>query len=255
MAAPPRFFLAETPGARPPRLEESETLHALRVLRLAPGDACLGLDGRGRSWPLKVVAATRRELGLEVTGPEEHEPEAGGLGAPLPFIEVAVAFPRRPRAEEMLLRLTQLGAARITPLRARQSGPQSVPDPEDARWQRLLREACKQCRRLWVPELAAPLSPLELALARPGEGLALLDPEQGMGLDTWARSLRPAADGLGTRLRPIALAVGPEGGFDADERAAFFARGATAVRASPHVLRIETAAEAALAIAASAWMR
>src|SRR5262245_13225737 len=89
MTAPPRFFLAEPPGARPPRLEEAESLHALRVLRLAPGDACIGLDGRGRAWPLRVVAATRRELGLEVTGPVEFEPEPGGLGAPLPFIEVA----------------------------------------------------------------------------------------------------------------------------------------------------------------------
>jgi len=255
MAAPPRFFLAEPPGARPPRLEEAETLHALRVLRLAPGDACIGLDGRGRAWPLRVVAATRRELGLEVTGPAEFEPEPGGLGAPLPFIEVAVAFPRRARAEEMLRRLTQLGAARITPLRARQSGPQAAPDQGDARWLRLLREVCKQCRRSWLPELAPSLSPLELALARPGEGLALLDPQGGMSLDTWARSLRPAAEGLGTRLRPITLAIGPEGGFDEDERAALFSRGTTAVRVSPHVLRIETAAEAALAIAAAAWMR
>jgi 16S rRNA (uracil1498-N3)-methyltransferase len=262
MSAPPRFFLAEPPGSGPPRLDPAEALHALRVLRLAPGDALIGLDGRGSAWPLRVVAATRRDLGLEVTGPAAREPEPGEPGAPLPFLEVAVAFPRRPRAEEMVRRLTQLGVARITPLAARQSGPQGAPEGGDERWLRLLQDACKQCGRAWLPELAAPKSILELALARAGEGLALLDPHQGMSLDTWARSLAPESLGalggeraLGTRARPIVLAIGPEGGFSAEERATFHTRGATSVRVSPHVLRIETAAEAALAIVAVTWMR
>ena len=255
MSAPPRFFLAEPPGKHPPRLLEGEALHALRVLRIRPGDPCIGIDGRGNSWPLRVVAAGRRDLGFEVTGPPEVEPEAGEPGAPLPFIDVAVAFPRRPRAEEMCRRLTQLGAARITPLLARQTGPQGGPEQGEARWARLFQDACKQSRRAWLPELAEACSPLALSLARPGEGLALLEPGHGMSLDTWARSLVPSPEGLGTRRRPITLAIGPEGGFAEDERTALLGRGATAVRVSPHVLRIETAAEAALAIAAGTWMR
>jgi 16S rRNA (uracil1498-N3)-methyltransferase len=258
MALPPRFFLATSdgdeprPGA-PPKLCEGEALHALRVLRVQPGDACVGLDGRGRAWPMRVVAAGRRELGLELLGPPTAEPEPGEPGAPLPWIEVAVAFPRRPRAEEMLRRLCQLGAAAIAPLATRQGGPQGVPDAADPRWLRILMDACKQSRRVWLPELGAPRSTLELALARPGTAVALLEPAGGMSLDVWARSLVPGE--LGTRRRPITLAIGPEGGFDPAERDALLQRGATAVRVAPHVLRIETAAEAALAVVAAIWMR
>jgi 16S rRNA (uracil1498-N3)-methyltransferase len=254
----PRFFLAapyDPTADGPPRLAEGEALHALRVLRVRPGDACVGLDGRGRAWPLRVVAVGRRELGLEVSGPPEEEPEPGQPDAPLPWIDVAVAFPRRPRAEEMLRRLTQLGAASITPLVTRQGGPQGAPDADDPRWQRILQDACKQSRRRWLPELGAARSALELALARPAGALALLDPVAGMSLDVWARSLSPAGAELGTRGRPITLAVGPEGGFDDAERDALLQRGATAVRVAPHVLRIETAAEAALAVVAAIWMR
>jgi len=258
MTSPPRFFLAEPfpTAAGPPKLADGEALHALRVLRVRPGDDCVGLDGRGRSWSLRVVAASKRELGLEVLGPPAEEPEPGLPGAPLPWIDVAVAFPRRPRAEEMLRRLTQLGAASITPLVTRRGGPQGTPDPGDPRWSRILQDACKQSRRAWLPELGEPRSTLELALARPGTALCVLDPDVGMSLDTWARSI-PVQDGgeLGTRERPITLAIGPEGGFEDGERDALLARGATAVRVAPHVLRIETAAEAALAVTAAIWMR
>ncbi|MEM7306038.1 MAG: 16S rRNA (uracil(1498)-N(3))-methyltransferase [Planctomycetota bacterium] len=272
MASPPRFFLQGHPEPGPPRLAEGEAVHATRVLRLRPGDPCVGLDGRGHAWPMRVAAVGRRDLGLELTGAPEHEPEPGTPGAPLPWIEVAVAWPRRPRAEEMLRRLTQLGVARITPLVARRSGPQSgprsdagdgkrggegsstPPEPGEARWLKLLQDACKQSRRAWLPDLGEARSPLELLLARPGAAVALLDPERGMSLDTWARSLAPDA-GCGTREHPIVLAVGPEGGFDAEERDAFHRKGATSVRLAPHVLRIETAAEAAMAVAATVWMR
>ena len=255
MAAPPRFFLEAAPTEGPPRLAEGEAIHAIKVLRMRPGDACVGLDGRGHAWPMRVIAASRRDLGLEVTGPVESEPEPGCGGAALPWIELAVAWPRRARAEEMLRRLTQLGAARLTPLIARQKGPQNPPDPADPRWDRCIRDACKQSRRTWLPELGIGLSPLELALARPGATMALLDPETGMSLDTWARSLVPRENELGTRLRPIVLVVGPEGGFDAEERDALHKRGATNTRVAPHVLRVETAAEAAMAVVGTTWMR
>jgi 16S rRNA (uracil1498-N3)-methyltransferase len=204
---------------------------------------------------MRVVAATRRELGFEITGPARFEPGPGAPEAPLPWVEVAVAWPRRTRAEEMVRRLTQLGAARITPLVARQAGPQKPPEADDPRWMRVLRDSCKQSGRAWLPQLVAPLSPAELALARPQASLAVLDPARGRNMDTWARALLPSERGLGTPERPIVLIVGPEGGFDDDERQNLGLRGATSVRVAPHILRVETAAEDAMAIAASCWMR
>jgi 16S rRNA (uracil1498-N3)-methyltransferase len=248
----PRFFLARTPDEGTPSLRDEEAEHARRVRRLAVGDPLIGLDGRGRAWPLEVGAVGRRELAVVATGPATSDPAPGEPGAPLPWIEVAVAWPRRGRAEEMLGRLVQLGAAAIQPLAAEQGGPERAAPADQERTARLLREACKQSRRTWLPELLPTRTPAELLTDGRRATAALLDPGAGLGLDTWLRSLIPGADGLGTREHPLRLVVGPEGGFTAAERDALLSAGVTPVRLGPHVLRIETAAEAALAVASTA---
>lgn len=143
-------------------------------------------------------------------------------------------------------RLVQLGASALTPLVAErtQGGERALPEARRARIARVAREACKQSRRAWMPVLHEPLPAAELARARPGAALALLDPEAGERLVDWAAGLAP---GAGTRERPLVLAVGPEGGFDAAETEALLAGGASRRCLGPHVLRIETACEAALA--------
>ncbi|MCZ6596361.1 MAG: RsmE family RNA methyltransferase [Planctomycetota bacterium] len=265
-----RFFLAETPTGSPPRLAPGESAQ-VRARRLAPGDDLIGLDGSGGAWLLRVVRTGPGELELETVEPLPPEPPPGAEGAPLPWIEVAVAWPRNLRAEELFGRLVQLGAAAITPLRTQRSGPPATSETEHfgrerrerlhrERLHRIAREACKESDLRWLPELNAPLLPQELALARPGTTLAALEPRagrsiEGMPLDTWARSITPSAEGLGTKKHPIVLAVGPVDGFTEEERTAFRTRGATSVRVAPHVLRIETAAEAALAVVAATMMR
>ena len=249
----PAFFL--DPEAREPALLAEEAEHARKVLRLGPGAAIEGLDGRGRAWPLEITRLERRSLALEARGEPRVEPAPGEPGAPLPWIEVAAAWPRRNRVEDMLDRATQLGAAAILPLEAEHRGPEPVPADPPERWRRVLRTACKQSRRLWLPELEGPRSPADLVREKRAGALAILDPGGGMSLDTWLRSL-PASDaGPGTRERPIVLVIGPEGGFSPAERDQALQAGATTVRLGPHVLRIETAVTAALAVAACALER
>jgi 16S rRNA (uracil1498-N3)-methyltransferase len=231
------------------KLLEEERAH-LEVLRLAAGDRCLGLDGQGGTWPLRIVRAGKRvELALEGEEPGT-EPEPGSAGARLPWIEIAVAWPRKNRCEAMLGELVQLGAAAIVPVEARFRGPEPLPACPPARWQKLAREACKQSRRTWLPVLEGRAT-LEELCERPKGALALLDPDGGMSLDTWLRSLIPSLASLGTRERPIRVVVGPEGGLAPEEREALALAGGTPVRLGPHVLRIETAALAAMAVAAT----
>jgi 16S rRNA (uracil1498-N3)-methyltransferase len=249
-ARPPAFFLAPEATPEAPRLAEEDERHALRVLRLAPGAQLVGLDGRGVRFPLRVRARTERGLELEAAGDATREPEPGEAGAPLPWIELAVAWPRKNRVEDMLDRLVQLGAAAIRPLEAEHRGPEEVPSEAPPRHLRIAREACKQSQRAWLPELLSATTPLALAAERRGAALAWLDPDAGLSLDAWLRSLAPAPLGVGTRARPITLAIGPEGGWSTAERAAFEEHGANATWLGPNVLRVETAAEAAMAIAA-----
>ena len=254
-APPPAFFLASVPGSGAPRLLPEDERHARKVLRLKRGALVIGLDGRGHRWRLQVRSAGPKGLELEEAGAVEEVPAPGASGSSCPWIEVAVSWPRRNRVEPMLSRLVQLGAAAILPLDPEQRGPEEVDDTgapaseRGARLDRVLREACKQCGRAWLPVIEAPRTPDALAEARRGAVLALLDPRGDIPFDTWLRSLRPSPMGPGTRERPIVLVVGPEGGFTETERRSLLETGATPAWLGPHVLRVETAAEAAMAVA------
>jgi 16S rRNA (uracil1498-N3)-methyltransferase len=250
LATPPAFFLAPGSMAERPVLLEEDARHATQVLRLSTGDLLVGLDGRGGRYPLRVRARRRLELELEEVGPVERTPAPGEEGSPLPWIEVAVAWPRKNRVEGMLGRLVQLGAAAIRPLAARQRGPERDPEGGSERLLKIAREACKQSGRAWLPELEPVLAPAELVAACPQSTLAVLDPWAGLPLDTWLRSIHPAPHGIGTRARPIGFVIGPEGGLTDEERSALLEHGASPTWLAPHVLRVETAAEAAMAIAA-----
>jgi 16S rRNA (uracil1498-N3)-methyltransferase len=243
------FFLRAAPeGAAPPELAEEERVHARRVLRLAEGDPLVGLDGRGGRWPLVVRRVEAGRLELALAGEPEREPPPGDPAAALPWIEVAVPLPRERRAEEMLDRLVQLGAAALVPLAAErtQGERRGLAPSRLGRLERIAREACKQCGRAWLPEIHAPRTLGAHLDLRAGAPLAVLDPRapRSGGLRSFAERLPP---GSGTRERPIGLLVGPEGGFTPEELAAAARAGGVPIRLGPFVLRVETAAEAALA--------
>lgn len=237
-----RFFLETTPADGEPRLSADEAAHALRVLRVREGDDVVGLDGRGRAWPLRIRSVSRRELALECTGPATEEPAPGLPGSTRPWVEVAVAWPRGPRADDLVAALTQLGVAVVRPLATRRAGPQDPAGKSDRRL-RIARESCKQSGSLWLPRLEAPGSVAELT-ERPAH-LAVLSPDpRAAGMRSW---LDAAPAEAGSESLPIVCAVGPEGGFD-EEESELLARSGTEVRLASTVLRIETAAVAAASV-------
>jgi 16S rRNA (uracil1498-N3)-methyltransferase len=114
-------------------------------------------------------------------------------------------------------------------------------DPRPGKLQRLERqviEHARQCRRAHLLEVAAAAS-LADVLARPSDLLLLADPHD--------RAQQAIDQRLGDAA-VVRVLIGPEGGFDDDEREAALAAGALPWSLGPHVLRIETAAAAAVAI-------
>jgi len=249
---PVRFFLPHPPGAGGVLELPGESVEHARALRVRPGDRCEGLDGRGGRRALEVLELGRQSLRLRDLGRAETESAPGMPGAPLPWIELAVAWPRRTRAEAMLGGLVQLGAGAITALAARRRGPEPIPTHPPARWEKLARTALEQSGRAWLPRLGGALEVEALVASRAAGTLALLEPAAGMSFDTWLRSLTLGVGGAaGTEERPLVLVVGPEGGWEHEEREALLLAGASPVWLGPHVLRIETAALAAMAVAAT----
>jgi len=249
-----RFLLSVTPEADRPELAPADARHALRVLRLEPGDRLVGLDGRGRAWPLRVVAAGRAGLELASDGPPRAEPEPGAPGSGLPWIELALPLPRGARAEGMLERLVQLGLARLTPLVTERTAPHASERSATRieRLERVAAEAMKQCGRLWACELA-PQETLDAWLGRAGaRRIVLCAPDPGAA--PLARVLSDLPGGRWTRTEPLCVLIGPEGGLTPAEQAAARAAGARPARLAAHTLRTETAAEAALAIAVHATL-
>ena len=249
----PRFFLQD-PEAPYPELLAEERRHALSVLRLQPGDRLIGLDGVGGLHPLMVRSMTRRELSLEREAPPWREPEPGSQGSPLPRLEVAAALPKGERAESMLDRLTQLGLCAFRPLACARN--QGFPrESAEARLEGLLRacrEACKQSGRSWLPRIHPTARPGDLRALLVGSSAALLAPDARRTLQQWCATLGVTGTGPGEftppPVGPVVVIAGPEGGFDDAEQASL--EFATPAVLGPHILRIETAVEAAVAILA-----
>ncbi|MBI5362114.1 MAG: 16S rRNA (uracil(1498)-N(3))-methyltransferase [Planctomycetes bacterium] len=244
-AAEQRLFLAHAPERGRAELHPDDLDHALRVLRLEAGDEVIGLDGAGRAWRMRVASVERRAVvlaGAEVAA-EAPRPGSGG-GAP-PAVKLCVALPKPAPAEEMFDRLVQLGLDTLVPLIAERSGPHAreLSPHRRERLERIAREALKQSGRLWLPRIAAPEGLGEVL----GRGLpqetAFLDPGASASFLEWSSKAVEAHE--------PALFVGPEGGWTDAEREALVRAGATPCRLARAILRIETAAEAALAVLAA----
>jgi 16S rRNA (uracil1498-N3)-methyltransferase len=132
----------------------------------------------------------------------------------------------------MVEKLTELGAARLLPLETTRGVAEATASAQ-ARLERVVIEACKQCRRNTLMEIAAgrPLDRL-LAEVPAGACVVIADPG-GRPLDT--ANAPPATTAM------IAL-VGPEGGFTDDELCMADRAGVIRISLGPHILRVETAA-------------
>lgn len=245
-----RFLLEPASSAGKLELTAADGEHARRVLRLTVGDALVGLDRRGGAWPLRVRAEHRGGLEVESTGDPVFEPEPGAPGAPLPWFELWLSLPRPPRAEPLVERLCQLGAAALVPLLLERTPPRSRNDRPE-RLGRIADEALKQSGRLWPLELGAPSSLAAAIEAREPGALIVLDPRAEEALWSVLETLPlNGPDHTFKRNRPLALVAGPEGGFTENELEQLTSHNSHRARLAPHILRIETAAEAAAAIVA-----
>ena len=230
-----RFFLETPPADGRAVLAGDEARHLIPVLRASVGDAVELFDGRGHAWTAEVCVLGRGQVELQlVEGPvvsdaDEASPQSAGR----PLLTVAAALPKGDRQKWMVEKLTELGAARLLPLSTARSVAEATPSAV-GRLRRQVIEACKQCGRNTLMEIAEPVSLAAACGDRPPTTLGLLADPAGL----------PAAGVLTAQPACMLALIGPEGGSTDDERQCALDAGFTAIRLGPHILRVETAAVA-----------
>lgn len=238
---PHRFFapaLAGLDAAVP--LPEGEAAHLTRVLRLAVGDTVAVFDGRGAEYLARVERAGR---GGAVVRPYERVAPAP---APAVALTVAPALLKGRKFDDVVRDAAMIGAAAVQPL----TTARTVPPPREAgRWTRIAIASAKQCRRAFVPEVRPP-RPLEWLLDGDRSAVRLLLAEPGAvgdgaaGLRTLAGEPPPAS---------ATLAVGPEGGWSAEEIEAAVAAGFRVVTFGRLTFRADAVVACAAAVLLYIW--
>jgi 16S rRNA (uracil1498-N3)-methyltransferase len=233
-----RRWIADTFTDSTASLTGDQAVHLARVLRAEPGQIFDVVAG-GFLRRATVVNATEREV-IFALG-EELEAEAA-----LP-VHLLLAVIKFDHYEWGLEKLTELGAARITPVLARRTEKHlALASPKRvARWRRIALEAAQQSRRSDLPQIDDPL-PLKQALAEmtAPTKLLLAETEQDNTLSAALERNSSAPESSPN----IALAIGPEGGWTADEVQLFADHSWQPITLGPRILRAETAAIAALSI-------
>ncbi len=194
-------------------------------------------DGRGG-----LAHATIEEFDSSTT--LCHVVSVEALDKPRPYITVATAVPKGPRADDMINQLSQVGADRVIPLRCERS----IVEPRIGKLDRFERQAvesAKQSGRLFFMTIDEPrdftdvlTEPRDLAL------IATPAPANGNQINSDLEKRLRVPEGVGR----ILLLIGPEGGWSDDELRQASAAGFHIWSFSPNILRIETAAPVATAL-------
>jgi 16S rRNA (uracil1498-N3)-methyltransferase len=216
-------------------LDAEESHHVARVLRVGVGEAISVFDGRGGEWDARIEEASRDRVSVRVGAPRP-----GGVEPNLRVV-LHQALVRPEKLEWVLQKGTELGVSAFRLIASeRAEAPPPTPTRE-ARYRRILMEACKQSGRRVLPTLE--LGELDPA----GNGVTAIVLALGSELPPIGEVLAVPATS------EVWLGVGPEGGFSDAELEAAGARGWRQASLGPRVLRTETAGAVAAAIVLHRW--
>jgi 16S rRNA (uracil1498-N3)-methyltransferase len=214
--------------------------YLVNVLRRRPGDGLLVFNGRDGEWQASLADAARKQVALAVAEQTRPQPPAGDLHYLFTPLKHA-------RLDYMVQKAVEMGATRLQPVLSRFTQAERV---NLKRMRANAIEAAEQCGILALPELGAPLWLTQaIAALEPSRLLVFCDEDADVkdpvaALRAAASTQRAGAPGG----QPLAVLVGPEGGFDDAERTALMQRpGTVRLALGPRILRADTAAVAALA--------
>ena len=226
------FVEADLAEGRTVACTPAQVNYLRNVLRLQPGDAILLFNGRDGEWRAELAEAGRRDAALVVrtqVRPQEGGPDIDYLFAPL----------KRARLDYMVEKATEMGVARLRPVLTRRTVAERV---NVDRMRAHAIEAAEQCGILRLPEVHAP-ERLDRVIAGWDAARPLVFCDEDGAETCPFTALAMIEPG------PVAVLVGPEGGFDPAERELLSSQPfVTRISLGPRILRADTAAVAALAL-------
>ena len=230
-----RRWIADSWTATTAILTGDQAVHLARVLRAEPGQIYDVVAG-GFLHRAEIASVSEKEVHFTL-----HEELESDAALPLHLLLAVFKFDHMEWAIE---KATELGIARITPILARRTEKHLAQSAlkRSERWRRIALEASKQSRRTTIPEVADPI-PLKQALEQETSPNRILLSE--------TEQQTPLLAALNQQAGDTALAIGPEGGWTPEEMSLFTQHQWQPVTLGPRILRAETAAIAAIAIAST----
>ena len=236
-----RFFAADAAERETILLDENESKHARSVLRVRDGETAELLDGQGRRFGAQIDGTENGRVRVRrLTELPGNEPEVR--------VTLYPGLPKLDKLDFVVQKAAELGAARVVPVEMERSVARISGDgaKKRERWERIAREAAKQCGRGRVPEVLAPLSWKEALVDMRARELLLVPWEEaGAGALRLKHVFAAHASAC-----DIGILVGPEGGIAPEEVAQVPGERVTL---GPRILRTETASVAALSVVMSLW--
>ena len=234
-----RVVVEDATGAGTLELSAKESRYLAKVRRAGPGDRLELRDRQGRRAAAVVESLRGSRASVRIV---ELLPDAPG---PAP-VHLLVAAPKRNLLDGVVRAASELGAARLTPIMTERS----VMLPGAGRlerWRRIAEESMRQCGRQTALIVDPPVPFAKaLDLPEPQSIRLLLHPHPEAPLLAGILAARASE---GPIVGSVTLGVGPEGGFEDSEVELARSRGFSTARLGDTILRIETAAIAATAIA------
>ncbi|HEY8909861.1 MAG TPA: 16S rRNA (uracil(1498)-N(3))-methyltransferase [Desulfosporosinus sp.] len=219
-------------------LRDKERDHLAKVLRLTPGDIIVGFDNTGMEYTSVIDKIEDKSVTCRVLSTDHPDVEAHTA------VFIVAGLSKGEKMELVIQKGTELGMEGLLPLRTKRSimhleGAKA--QDRVARWQKIAAEASKQSHRVREPQISKVCDWQDLAVQLPKDTQWLIPYEEEI-----KQGLASVLDTMDAK-HPIAILIGPEGGFDQSE--VVFAQeklGAKSVSLGPRILRAETAALAAL---------
>ena len=219
--------------------DAQETRHLVRVLRLRPGAVVQAVDGQGSEFTVRLESLQGREAVGRILSRSDRRTES-----PL-AITLAQGIPKGEKMEWIVKTVTELGAASVVPLVTERTIVRLPPwrwRSRQRRWQRVAKEAAKQCGRSVIPAVEPVRTLDEFIVERVAAELAvcLWEGER--------QGLRDILDSIRGVPASVLIVVGPEGGLAVHEVERLRASGFRTAGLGPRILRTETAGPVGIAL-------